>query len=469
MDQLKKIVLVCLSLCSLLASHAQKNKADSLAELLRVEKIDSNKVNLLWNMASASNIYNPDTALILAEQSVILAKKIKYTEGESRALGVLANTFLKIGNYPKGLESYLEKLKIEEKRKNPRNLCSVIMNIGIVYVYEEEYNEALSYLYKADSVITANKLTDMTYYISLNLGDVYNRLNKNDSAFFYFNRSLEQAIALDDIDLIGTSMVGMGHIYVKRNEFGLALESYRQAIRYLREADDEEMICEAAIGLAKVFEQQNISDSAEFYARYTYDLANKDRFHFWQLEASSFLTSHFKSAGKNDSALVYLEMVQALKDSISSKEMIRKSQILSSNEQIRQIQLAEEKKMAKEERKKQLEYLFVGMFIPGLFLLTVFMSKRKVNVRFVKIMSILSLLFLFEYLTILLHPRVLEWTHHKPVFEILVFVCIAAFLIPAHHRLEHWLIKKLTNNKALYSEGKLPLHTTKMKIKKPKG
>lgn len=58
----------------------------------------------------------------------------------------------------------------------------------------------------------------------------------------------------------------------------------------------------------------------------------------------------------------------------------------------------------------------------------------------------LSLLFLFEYLTLLLHPTVAELTHHTPVYEILIFVGIAAILIPAHHRLEHWMIHKLSHH-----------------------
>jgi len=33
------------------------------------------------------------------------------------------------------------------------------------------------------------------------------------------------------------------------------------------------------------------------------------------------------------------------------------------------------------------------------------------------------------------------------LFEILIFVAIAAILIPLHHKLEHWLIAKLTHHR----------------------
>ncbi len=87
--------------------------------------------------------------------------------------------------------------------------------------------------------------------------------------------------------------------------------------------------------------------------------------------------------------------------------------------------------------------------------------------RLIKILGIVSLLFLFEYLTLLLHPTVVELTHHTPVLEILIFVAIAAILIPAHHRLEHWLIEKLTHRKKTDSGLKMRLKTVKIKIKSP--
>ncbi|MBL7709578.1 MAG: tetratricopeptide repeat protein, partial [Chitinophagaceae bacterium] len=126
----------------MIQGFSQKEKADSLRRLLTFEKVDSTRASLMWQLASAINVYNPDTALFLSQQSLYLSKNINYLEGESRALGVLANTFLKFGNYPRALELYIQKLKLEEKRNKPRNLSSVLQNIGIVYVLQEDYRKA---------------------------------------------------------------------------------------------------------------------------------------------------------------------------------------------------------------------------------------------------------------------------------------------------------------------------------------
>lgn len=81
-------------------------------------------------------------------------------------------------------------------------------------------------------------------------------------------------------------------------------------------------------------------------------------------------------------------------------------------------------------------------------------------------MGIISLLLLFEYLTLFLHPFVVELTNHTPVLELLIFVTVAAFLIPLHHKLEAWVIKKLTGTNTINFDGKFKLTTKKFKLKK---
>jgi len=211
---MRKILLAIAFIICVMHLHAQKQKFDSLASRLAVEKIDSNRVKLMWLMADASNLYDPDTSLQLAQQALYFARKIKYTEGESRSLGVLAVAFREIGNYQQALKFFLEKLQIEEKRNTPRNLASVLINIGILYIYLEQYNDALSYYRRADAVVTQNHVEDLEYYIKNNLGDAFERLNINDSAFIYFNKSLAIATKTNDGDLMGASMIGLGHVYL---------------------------------------------------------------------------------------------------------------------------------------------------------------------------------------------------------------------------------------------------------------
>ncbi|MEO6540604.1 MAG: tetratricopeptide repeat protein, partial [Ferruginibacter sp.] len=396
------IIFFCLPVCA----TAQKQKADSLLNVLSMERTDTAKVKLMWSLAGIMNVYDPESALMYAQKALNLATTIKYAEGQSRSLGALANTFRKMGNYTKALELNLRKLKLEEKGKNPRNLAMALMNIGIVYRYQEEYSKSLEYYYKSDSVIRLNNLEDVKYNIYMNLGDVYDRIDNTDSAFSYFNKSLIISNNLKNDDFIGNSMTGLGHTYAKQGNAPFALLYYRTAIEHLTTANNDEVLCEAALGLAKLYQQQlHKNDSAVYYATLSQKIAEKAGFMTSQLDAANFLANYYKGVNI-DSAYVYITRVQKLNDSINSKAKIRELQLMTSNENFRQQEIEENKKIARKERKQQLQLLFIGFFIPGFFLLTLLLSRIRIHTRVIKILGILSLLILFEYLTLLLHPTV---------------------------------------------------------------
>ncbi|RYY49760.1 MAG: tetratricopeptide repeat protein [Chitinophagaceae bacterium] len=442
-----RIIGILILLGCIPAANAQKFRADSAAQKLSNEKSDTARVINMWKTASYLYSYAPDSSIRIAQRAFFLAERIKYKEGESRSLGQMANGFLSLGNYPQALKYYLQKLQIEEAGSNPYNLASVTMNIGIVYVYREEYAKALYYLHRSDSIIKLNALSDLQFNINLNLGDLFHRQNNTDSAYYYFNRSLAFAYKLQDEDFIGTALTGLGHVYVKQMRYPAALSCYTQALDYLKKANNEDCICEAALGLAKLYEANDNKDSAVYFARYSFELALKDGFQSRQLDAATVLTALFKKSNDKDSALVYLEAEKLLGDSINSKEQIRASETISINEQIRQEEIAENYRRRADERRQQLQLLLIGLFIPILFLITVLLSRIKLPAKIIRFLGVISLLILFEYLTLLLHPRVVEFTHHTPFYELLIFVGIAALLIPAHHRIEHWLLKKLTIRK----------------------
>ena len=121
--------------------------------------------------------------------------------------------------------------------------------------------------------------------------------------------------------------------------------------------------------------------------------------------------------------------------------------IIAGNEQLRQAEMAEQKLRDKNARHHQLQLLLIAIFIPIFFLLTLFISRTKIHKTVIEYMGIISLLLVFEYLTLLLHPFVSELTNHTPIVEIIIFVSLATVIIPLHHKLEHLLIANLTREK----------------------
>jgi tetratricopeptide (TPR) repeat protein len=446
----RPVCLFVLLLISPVYGYSQKHEADSILQLLTIAKEDSNKVKLLADLADFVYLRKPDTALIISLDALALAKRIEFDNGEYLPLmTVIAKTYSKIGNYPRALEIDFKMLEKEERRKvkDPYNLATILMSIGNVYNNEGDFRNALSYYLKSDSIIQKNKIGNLKYYSYFNIGEAYDKLNILDSAFLFYSSSKREADTLSKDYLIGPPQMGLAQVYRKQSNFMLSNSNYRSAINHLASAENDKLLCDAKLGLAMLYNAFNKPDSAIYHAKLSFQLAKKDGFPSQQLEAAKFLRQLYSQGKKIDSAFAYVMIEKDLNDTINSANRIKELQIISSNEVTRQIAMTETKKQAEKEWKNRLQQLLIGIFIPAFFLLTLLLSRVKLHIRIIRLLGILSLLFFFEYLTLLLHPTVARLTHHTPIYEIFVFVVVAAILIPLHHKAEHWLIHKLLHHR----------------------
>jgi tetratricopeptide (TPR) repeat protein len=446
----QQVLFIIAALLCTRPGFAQTRRVDSLSQMLTKERIDSNRVTLLWQIGETFQSSRPDTSLELAQKALLLARRINFQEGESRSLAIMATSQYLLGDYPGALGNYMQKLRLEEQRNSPRNYASALNNIGLTYILLEDYVQALQYLYRAD-LTTRNAgraiEDELQYSIAINLGECYYRMNTLDSSDHWFENAMHIATQKNDSASIGSALLGKANVLAKKGNDTAALKDYRVAYQYLANGNDDDVLSELNLGEAKVFERLGITDSAKRFAMNSYIVAQKSNFPARRFDAAMFLSDHFAKLRLFDSAYSYLSKAADLKDEVKGREKIQAALILSMNEKLRQAEMAEQKLRDKETRFRQLQLILIALAIPMLFLFTLLISRIHIHRRVITFLGILSLLFLFEFLTLLLHPVVADFTHHVPVLELIVFVIIGALLVPAHHRLEHALIAKLTHER----------------------
>jgi len=107
-------------------------------------------------------------------------------------------------------------------------------------------------------------------------------------------------------------------------------------------------------------------------------------------------------------------------------------------------QLATEKLKAERHRKQNIQYALIALGIITFIILFLLLSRSFVtNTKLITFFGVVALLMVFEFLNLLLHPFLERITHHSPVLMLLALVCIAALLVPLHHKLEKWATTKL--------------------------
>jgi two-component system NtrC family sensor kinase len=340
---MKKNVLVISILLTNSLLFAQTKAVDSLRANLENEKTDTGRIVLLYQLSQAYQDSRPDSALLLAQEAYLASKKIKYIKGESWALNGMAFAFNSIGDFPKALGYYIEQLKIEETRGYADNIASVYLNIALLYNDAREYEKAIVYAKKADSIITVNKFEALSLYSLLDIGDIYEKKNDIDSALTYTKKCYAESIKAGNDLITGTALNNLGNIYFKSGNLPEAFKNYKAGLPYLSSSNDYTNYAESMLGLARIFERNRQNDSAVFYGKKAFDISSRNQFLLKAMDASVFLSGLYKKKNMPDSAFAYQETMIGLKDSVDSREKIRQFQNIGFSEQLRLRELEQEK------------------------------------------------------------------------------------------------------------------------------
>ena len=138
-----------------------------------------------------------------------------------------------------------------------------------------------------------------------------------------------------------------------------------------------------------------------------------------------------------DSAVKYYKAYDVTKDSIDKMSNAQQQQILGIKKDL-------EIENAALQRKQNIQYALLAFGIITFVILFLAFSRRHItNTKVIQFLGVVALLVVFEFLNLLLHPFLERITHHNPIFMLLALVCIAALLVPLHHKLEKWATHKL--------------------------
>jgi len=439
---MKKIILLFTAFFCLANSNAQTVvRKDSLKTLLQKEKQDTSRVRLLVQLSGryANNI--PDTAMLLALESLSLSQRIGFVKGEAASLNEIGDVYRVLGNFPKAMEVYLQALKLNEKINNRDGIVSNLTYIGFIYTQQGDNRQALEYYLKALKL--AQQINNKWRIAGslINLGTSYSRLKQYDSARVYAQRGYEIARKINS--RVGDYYNLMGEICSETGQEKLALDYYHLSIPYIKLGEQNSYLSATFLRMAKLFENEGQMDSTLFYAKQAFEISRGvGKFTKGVSDASSFLYSFYNNRGNADSAFFYLKVDKVVKDSLFSSEKINQLQSLSFDEKLRQQEIATAELKTKEDRKHNLQFaaLAIGLIT---FIILFFALSRSIIVKtkFIEFFGVLGLLAVFEFINLFIHPYLAHVTNDSPVLMLGVLIAIGALLIPFHHKLEKWITK----------------------------
>jgi tetratricopeptide (TPR) repeat protein len=412
---------------------------------------DTAGVELLRQMSLRLQATHPDSALLFARQGIDLARKINFKKGEGDCLDRLGVVLWKNGKYDLALQYLLNSLELREKIEDKLGQLKSLNDIGIVYSDQKDYKKALYYHLQAKAIAESLHNKRLLSIILSNIGNGYIKLHQTDSALVFEMQAYELQHSLNDQDTQPNTLSILGDINDKMGHRALALEYYRLSIFLAIKYNDQSGLADTYTSVAQLYKKSGQLDSAVYYAGHALAAAKTAAYPEGVYNASNLLSQLYQ--GKNEHLeLLYFKTATTAKDSLFNAEKIKQVQSLSFSEATRQQELAEEKRAEAENRIINLQLIGIAIFIPSFFLLLLVLSKSRTHRRVIEFMGVLSLLLVFEFLTLFIHPFVMHISNHLPIVELVILVSLAAILVPLHHRLTHWLREKLVHTHQLHNE-----------------
>jgi tetratricopeptide (TPR) repeat protein len=448
-DEMKKfpgILLICLFCCYV---NAQNAYTDSLKTALAntndpIKKFDIVNRQLEYDYISGEG--NPDSSRCI--DLLRIAKQLNSDSLLGIAYNQAGNFFFRDkGDFARAIEYFFKGIPFAEAIWDKRRLSSLYIDIAAVYARLNNAEEEIKYIHKAIANLP-ERTSPLYYFVAAQayyyMSAYYLSRGQMDSTLHYAQELSDANLSLKSPMFESATHGLMGIVYESKGDKALAelhmakSNSLSDSIQYLFGK------IEAKFGYINYLVRNHRMVEAKQQATLLMNIGIEKNNYDVKKTAAGFLTTVYDNNHQADSAFYYSRLESAMKDSIFNQSNLNKIQGLAFNEQLRNVE-EESKRIAEaKQRTQNLQYALIALGIISFIISFLLLSRRHItNTKMIRFLGIVALLLVFEFLNLLLHPFLERITHHSPILMLLALVCIAALLVPLHHRMEEWAIHKL--------------------------
>lgn len=209
---------------------AQQSKIDSVKNLLKNDKDDTNKVFHL-NMLARLYYDKPAIDTPYLTQSIDLAKKIGYKTGIANGYKHFGSVYwIKVQNSNKALAYYFKSADVFNSSGNLTNEALIYSVIGIIYYGVDSFATGLKYEYKALKINEKIKNKSVLAAAYDNIGEGYNSLGDYPGALKYYMNALAVIEQLGDEKRASNCQESIGELYTKIGDNKNAMEYFDSSL-----------------------------------------------------------------------------------------------------------------------------------------------------------------------------------------------------------------------------------------------
>jgi hypothetical protein len=448
----KIIVIFCFIVIPMLiwktafAQNAEFRR-DSLYQILKQAQTPAGQVNAWANIGEYYGYAGqPDSLQYASEQMLKIATITHQDSLFAKAYVQIGNYFGNTSDYKQALEYQFKSLSFAEKDNSINDIWLASKETGVTFKRLKNYREALRYLKKAETFLKEAHLefTDAFNRTYTHMSEVFLGVEQPDSALRYVQLANETTLKEKDAYGYARVLYIFASVYKAKGDIDLAESYYKKCIAFSDAGNIYSPYVNATTDYGQyLFDAKQYNLSKE-YALSSFNKAKNARNKLGMIDAAALLRQAYYAINQKDSSYYYSNVKDAYSDSVFNEQQRNQIQNLSFSQQIKEKE--EQARLSEEEqkRKQNIQYTLLALGILAFIILFLALSRRHItNTKVIQFLGVVALLVVFEFLNLLLHPFLERITHHSPVLMLLALVCIAALLVPLHHKLEKWATHKL--------------------------
>jgi signal transduction histidine kinase/CheY-like chemotaxis protein len=390
---------------------------------------DTSRINAIRRIGNWYSNTNGDSAIIITEKGLALAREINWTKGVAQCClnigvfflnrsendsalrytnmaltaaeevgdknrialiyinrGSLYNT---ISKYELALADLKKAVKLSEETHNEDRLSRASSSLSQLYIIQENWKDALPWAEKALDIQVKLGNEQQIAVCQINAGGVYYKLHNIPLAEKTLKEALATGEKLNDKSTIANSAMSLGDIYQETGRYEEAIPYFIKSVAASKAMDNASLISTANYNLGSLyFEKKKYREALEVYKNGLAAVRDRDDFQMEQYMMYEGLSKTYFKLGDYRNAYEALHQSAMLKDStaqrLQSKKLLELQTQFETEQKDKEIVVLNKDRQLKQEeamRQRELKNFFIGgaillLLIAGLLLNRYYIKQR---------------------------------------------------------------------------------------------
>jgi signal transduction histidine kinase len=316
------VFLVCQYPFETYATDINTGPISKLKQLEQPAINDSERVSLLFEIASEYMKFSPDSTIIYGVRGVELAQKGGLVKLEAMLRDKVSTAYSRIGNYPAAMEQTLESMRISEKAEDTRLMAMNYETLGTLFTDLQNNTLGMVYYEKALQLSEKFGYDDITAWLYNDMAQFYADHGKLEQAIEYYDKMKPFPVKLNDEYMDALMHLNLGAIYSQKEEYEKSMDYLGKSLELSRKINDLRLVSANLTVMANILFKTGKPDQGVAYCLEALEVAQQVKNHQFISASSGNLYHYYNERNDYKNALKYLQIKQSVADKTFSREQI---------------------------------------------------------------------------------------------------------------------------------------------------